>query len=185
MSHPSETPLSPEGITEPLHLIDCSPLLAQPSGASAPIPHFSVVSESGGERLSAEAQLRADRTNRGLRIVGSTSGTQEGLCARCLAPARAILQANLDEEIVEDRFATGEGERFGLGNSVDLGRLAIEGLDLVRQLVLHCDPPCPERCERCGGPHAVVDCPEHEIDPRLAVLGRLLQPVDEESSPKE
>ncbi len=180
MSRSNEAPLTPEGVREPLHLIDCSPLLSQSSGASAPIPHFSVASDSGGERISAEAQLRADRTNRGVRIVGSTAGVQEGLCARCLAPARANLQATLDEEIVEERFATGEAERFGPGNSVDLGRLTIEGLDLVRQLVLHCDPPCPERCERCGAAHPVADCPQREVDPRLAVLGRLLPPVEGE-----
>lgn len=182
MNHSSKAPLPPDGVTEPLHLVDCSPLLSQTAGASAPIPRFSVASDSGGERISASADVRADRTNRGVRIVGSTTGIQEGLCARCLAPARANLQATIDEEIVEDRFATGEAERFGLGNSVDLGRLAIEGLDLVRDLVLHCDPPCHERCERCGKAHLATNCPQHEVDPRLAILGRLLSPIEGEST---
>ena len=72
-------------------------------------------------------------------------------------------------------MASDEIERFGPGNTVDLGRLAIEGLDLVRCIVLHCDPPCPERCEHCGATHPTVDCPDRELDPRLAALGRLIR----------
>jgi len=180
VSHPAEDRVALGGEADPLHLIDLSPLLAELAGASSLVPHLSVTSESGGERLTADADLRADRTNRGVRIVGSINGLQEGVCARCLAPAKTLLQVKLDEEILEERHATGEAERIGRGNSVDVGRLAIESLDLVRSLVLHCDPPCPERCGRCGGGHQVAACPEQQIDPRLAVLGRLLPTPDEE-----
>jgi len=166
------------GEAEPLHLIDCSPLLAGSSVASAELAPFSVTSQSDGELLTANAQLRVDRTNRGVRIVGNVNGLQEGSCARCLEPASAKIATRLDEEVLEDRFAGGEGERFGRGNSVDVGRMAIEGLDLNRHFVLRCDPPCPERCERCGAAHLVRECPERELDPRLAALGRLIPPAE-------
>ena len=175
MSHHHNDAASADGALAPLHQVDVSPLLAEPAGSSAEIPAFTVSSDSDGEVLRADVHVRADRTNRGVRIVGSIAGTQEGLCARCLSAARASLGAHLDEEIVEDRFASDEIERFGPGNTVDLGRLAIEGLDLVRRIVLHCDPPCPERCEHCGATHPTVDCPDRELDPRLAALGRLIR----------
>jgi len=173
-----------EGAPSPLHLIDCSPLLAELPGVSVLIPEFSLTSASDGELLHATVEARVDRTNRGVRLVGQVRGVQEGACARCLNPARAELEARMDEEVLEDRFAHGDGERIGRGNAIDVGRIAVEGLDLVRRLVLHCDPLCPERCENCGAPHQADDCPEREVDPRLAALSRLLPPKGEDPEPK-
>lgn len=165
-----------------LHLIDCSPLLAESPGASFTVPEFTVQSASEGEILSATVHARVDRTNRGVRLVARLQGRQEGICARCLSPAVADLATTIDEEVLEDSHLSEEGERFGHGNSVDVGRIAIESLDLVRRLVLHCDPLCPERCEHCGAPHPTAACPESDGDPRLAVLGSLLPPTSEEST---
>ena len=179
MSDTESAPFATDGAGAQLHVIDCSPLLAERPGASSHIPQFSLSAPSAGELLHAVVDLRADRTNRGVRLVGSARGEQEGSCARCLRPARAPIETSIDEEVLEDRFTADEGERFGRGNTVDVGRIAIEGLDLVRHLVLHCDPICPERCGHCGGVHPTQECPQRDLDPRLAVLGRLLPPEDE------
>lgn len=159
-----------------MHLIDCSPLLAESPGASFEVPAFSLSSVSEGEVLHGTVRARVDRTNRGVRLTGQVQGAQEGACARCLRPARAALAARIDEEVLDDRHAEGEDERFGRGNTVDLGRIAIDGLDLERRLVLHCDPLCPERCGLCAAEHPTEDCPHREADPRLAALGALLPP---------
>lgn len=174
-----------EGATTRLHSIDCSPLLAELPGASFLVPEFSLTSTLEGELIHTIVQARVDRTNRGVRLIAQLRGSQEGACARCLSPARAILETRIDEEVLEERYAEGEGERFGRGNSVDLGRIATEGLDLVRRLVLHCDPLCPERCGYCGAPHQTQECPDREVDPRLAVLGSLLPPSGEEPGVKD
>ncbi|MFM8429043.1 MAG: hypothetical protein ACKN93_04840, partial [Candidatus Limnocylindrus sp.] len=71
-----------------------------------------------------------------MRLIAHARGVQEGACARCLNPARALLEARIDEEILEEGHAEGDVERIGRGNSVDVGRIAVEGLDLVRRLVL-------------------------------------------------
>lgn len=160
----------------PLHLVDLSPLLAEGGGAAAAIPPFDVAAMRGDERFAGGALLQAGRTNRGVRIWGSVQGNQSGQCARCLAPVTATISAHLDEEALDDRHAGEDPEalRIGPGNSVDVGRLAVEALDLARNLILRCDPPCPERCGGCGGKHASEACPAREGDPRLAGLAALL-----------
>jgi hypothetical protein len=72
---------------------------------------------------------------------------------------------------------------IGKGNSVDVGRLAMEALDLARRLVLLCTPPCPERCGLCGAEHPASACPERGLDPRLAGLAALLPPEGDEGAP--
>lgn len=159
----------------PLHRIDLSPLLAEGGGATAEIPPFEVLAARGDEEFRGVASLRVARTNRGVRIWGNVRGGQSGTCARCLAPVTAALSADLDEEAVDERhIEDAEAVRIGAGNSVDVGRLAIEALDLARHLVLRCDPPCPERCGSCGGEHVTERCPGRETDPRLAGLAALL-----------
>ena len=159
-----------------LHRIDLSPLLAEGGGAIAQIPPFDVAATLGEEEFSGGATLQAGRTNRGVRIWGPVIGQQTGLCARCLEPVTASISTSLDEEAVDERHREGEALRIGVGNCVDVGRLAIEALDLARHLVLRCEPACPERCGACGGNHPPTECPQHEGDPRLAGLAALLPP---------
>ena len=160
----------------PIHLVDVSPLLAEGGGAAAPIPGFDVAALRGDARFSGAATLQAGRTNRGVRIWGTVRGAQTGQCARCLAAVTAPLVATLDEEALDDRHIGEQQEelRIGAGNSIDVGRLAVEALDLARHLILRCDPPCPERCGGCGGEHALEACPVRDLDPRLAGLAALL-----------
>jgi len=167
----------------PLYPVDLSPLLAEPSGGSFTLEPFTVEERLDDELFKAAVQVRIDRTNRGVRIVGTVRGSQEGLCGRCLAPAVAQLSAPIDEEALEPRHATEGLLAIGKGNSVDVGRLAMEALDLSRRLVLLCTPPCPERCGLCGANHPVSDCPERGLDPRLAGLAALLPHEGDEGAP--
>lgn len=176
MSNLTEASNVTDGDARAHYLINCSPLLAEHPGATFEVPEFSLTSISEGESIHATVRARVDRTNRGVRLIAHARGVQEGACARCLNPARALLEARIDEEILEERHAEGDVERIGRGNSVDVGRIAVEGLDLVRRLILHCDPLCPERCGHCGAPHQSEECSERAVDPRLAVLEGLLPP---------
>ena len=160
-----------------LHRIDLSPLLSEGAGAVATIPVFEIEAVLDDERFFGSAALQVGRTNRGVRIWGAVQGTQSGTCARCLAPVTAAISTSLDDEAVDDRHGEAETLRIGAGNSVDVGRLALDSLDLARFLVLRCDPPCPERCGACGGEHPRVACPQHDVDPRLAGLADLLPPA--------
>ena len=167
----------------PLYPVDLSPLLAEASGSTFTLEPFSVEEDLDDEHFAATVQVRVDRTNRGVRIVGTVRGSQAGACGRCLAPASAQLSTPIDEEAVEPRHATEGALLIGKGNSVDVGRIAMEALDLTRHLVLLCTPPCPERCGLCGANHPVSACPERGLDPRLAGLAALLPPEGDEGAP--
>jgi uncharacterized metal-binding protein YceD (DUF177 family) len=167
----------------PLYPVDLSPLLAESAGGSFTVEPFTVEDRVDDELFRGSVQVRIDRTNRGVRIVGTVRGSQVGACGRCLTPAAAPLSAPIDEEAVEARHATEGALLIGKGNSVDIGRIAIEALDLTRRLVLLCAPPCPERCGLCGAEHATNACPERGLDPRLAGLAALLPPEGDEGAP--
>ena len=166
-----------------LYPVDLSPLLAESSGGTFALEPFTVEERLDDELFRAEVHVRIDRTNRGVRIVGIVRGSQEGSCGRCLAPAVTQLNASIDEEVLESRHATEGALRIGKGNCVDVGRLALEGLDLTRRLVLRCTPPCPERCGLCGANHPASVCPERGLDPRLAGLAALLSPEGDDGAP--
>jgi len=166
-----------------LYPVDLSPLLAESSGGTFTLEPFSVEDRLDDELFRGSVQVRIDRTNRGVRIVGTVRGSQEGACGRCLAPATAQLSAPIDEEALESRHATEGALLIGKGNSVDVGRIAMEALDLIRHLVLLCTPPCPERCGLCGANHPASACPERGLDPRLAGLAALLPPEGDEGAP--
>ena len=164
-----------------LHAVDVSPLLAEGSGTAFEIPTFSVEARFDEAEVTARASFRAERTNRGVRFSGPVEGIQHDACGRCLAPVSIPLRASVDEEAVERKYASDDETVIGLGNAVDIGRLAVDALDLVQDLAPRCVPPCPERCGRCGGEHGPEQCPERERDPRLARLAALLSPGDDES----
>jgi uncharacterized metal-binding protein YceD (DUF177 family) len=166
-----------------LFSVDVSPLLAESAGGTFTLDPFAVEEQLGDERFTATVEARIDRTNRGVRIVGTVRGIQAGACGRCLTPASAQLSAPIDEEAVEPRHVTDGLLAIGKGNSVDIGRIAVEALDLTRHLVLLCTPPCPERCGLCGANHPVGACPERGLDPRLAGLAALLPPEGDEGAP--
>ena len=65
---------------------------------------------------------------------------------------------------------------------IENGGLALD--ELVREELLLCfptrflcSPDCPGLCPKCGKPLRLGDCgcPKREPDPRLAVLGKLLE----------
>lgn len=170
-------------VLPPLYLVDLSPLLAESAGGTFTLEPFGVEERLDDELFKAAVEVRIDRTNRGVRIVGIVRGSQEGLCGRCLAPATAQLSAPIDEEALEPRHATEGAFQIGKGNSADVGRLAIEALDLTRRLVLICTPPCPERCGLCGAEHPSSACPERGLDPRLAGLAALLPSDGDDGTP--
>ena len=85
-------------LVPPLYPVDLSPLLAESSGGTFTLEPFTVEDRLDDELFKAAVQVRIDRTNRGVRIVGTVRGSQEGACGRCLAPATAQLSAPIDEE---------------------------------------------------------------------------------------
>ena len=173
----------PSSFSSTSYEVDCSPLLAEAAGGSFALDPFTVEDQRGEDRFQGNVRIRIDRTNRGVRIVGEVLGTQSGGCGRCLAPTSVSLRAPIDEEAVEAAHADEGLLRIGKGNLVDVGRIALETLDLSRRLVLRCEPPCPERCGLCGEGHPAEACPERGLDPRMAGLAALLSEDGDDGAP--
>ena len=135
--------------------------------------------------------LRLQRTNRGVLVRGRVSAPLRRTCARCL-------DAYVDEvsvDIAEEYLPSVDPESGAPLESPDEseGVLVIDAHhEIELDAVLHdellltepmhplCRPDCPGLCATCGqslrsGTH---DHGDEEIDPRLAVLGRLLDDLD-------
>jgi len=102
------------------------------------------------------------------------------MCARCLAEVRGVFDVTLEKDVaVKELLQEEEQDRFAVieNRRLDVGQVLTEEL-LVSFPSKHlCRPDCKGLCQRCGkdlneGP---CSCPERELDPRLAVLRKLLE----------
>lgn len=115
-----------------------------------------------------------------LSVKGRLTGSMECTCARCLKvfrrdldyPISAYLAEELQDEDSEDTYLIEE-------NSADLDEIALTTLVLDMEQRFFCREECKGLCPKCGkdlneGP---CNCRE-DPDPRLAVLGQLLENQD-------
>lgn len=103
------------------------------------------------------------------------------LCARCLEPGREPIELEFELALVPQP-APSQGEReleteeldqeFIVGERLDLVELIKEQILLSRPMINLCREDCRGLCPTCGANHnqGGCDCPENEVDPRLAAL---------------
>jgi len=98
------------------------------------------------------------------------------VCARCLKefeyPVHKLISANLTEG--------GEGENpdsyFLQGDKVDINEVVVTEFILDMDDTLLCSENCAGLCQGCGSDLNTQPCAcKKEVDPRLAVLGQLLE----------
>jgi len=117
-----------------------------------------------------------------IEVTGEISGRWLVACVRCLTPAEAVLENSFDD--MWWPFGQGEeSEDFLASDFVDNDRQMVNletyGTEIVLAhlpLRVLCAPDCLGICESCGQNlnEAECNCAKRDIDPRLAVLGRLL-----------
>ena len=104
-------------------------------------------------------------------------------CARCLEPVRDVFSVSLErtvstkENLSEKQLEENVDEYAVIEDGkLDLGELVREELLLSFPMRFLCSPDCPGLCPKCGKPLRLGDCgcPKKELDPRLAVLKKLL-----------
>lgn len=114
-----------------------------------------------------------------LRLTGTIKATYSTCCARCLEPLEIPLEAGTDTLLTYDESAVeSEDEVFLLeGEEVEVEEILIPALLLQIEMVYLCRPDCKGLCPVCGADRNQQDCgcAEKKIDPRLAVLGALLE----------
>jgi uncharacterized protein len=138
-----------------------------------------------------DADLRFQRTNRGILVRGELRAPLRRTCARCNDPYVEDVTVPVDEEFLPTldpetgaALATEPGDEAALHidehHEIGLARVFHDDLSLTEPMHALCRPDCPGLCVECGekldrGTH---DHGEAEIDPRLAALAALLHDED-------
>lgn len=132
-----------------------------------------------------DADLRLQRTNRGILVRGRVRAPLRRTCARCTDPYVEDVAAEVEEEFIPTidplsgapaaRDPDDDGpRRIDDHHEIQLDAVLRDELALTEPMVPLCRPDCPGLCSECGerldrGSH---DHGEPEIDPRLAKLAR-------------
>ena len=105
-------------------------------------------------------------------------------CARCLDEVEGEFEELFERTVVtrgavdEDKLEESVDEYAVLDENgmLDVDDEILETMTLLFPKKILCDEDCPGLCPRCGKPKREGDCgcPDKEIDPRLAVLKKLL-----------
>jgi uncharacterized protein len=134
-----------------------------------------------------DADLRVQRTNRGVLVRGEVRAPLRRTCSRCndayveevTVPVEEEFLPTLDPE-TGTPVATAEGDdeaqHIDAHHEINLGRVFHDELALTEPMHALCRPDCPGLCVECG---EKLDRGDHdhggaEIDPRLAALAALL-----------
>ncbi|HSL93740.1 MAG TPA: DUF177 domain-containing protein [Bacillota bacterium] len=150
---------------------------------SLPLMSLEVLGNVYEVRESPLATLNVQSDGRSLSLHGRIEGVFSTECARCLSEAVFTVSAVLSEEWLISGEGSEELEDIaysGLlledGDTLDLGEYVRQTLVEVMPLRVLCQADCRGLCPNCGVNLAERDCvcAEPDVDPRLAVLGRLL-----------
>ena len=138
-----------------------------------------------------DADLRLQRTNRGILLRGELRGSLRRTCARCTDAFVEEVSVPLSEEFLPSIDPTtgapvpvdaedADVPRIDDHHQIELDPSFREELSLTEPIFPLCRPDCEGLCPECGerlrgGPHAHAT---DEIDPRLAGLAALLRNGD-------
>ena len=170
-------------------------LLHEPPGATREIllrDHYTTLGPDVELAGPIDADLRLQRTNRGILVRGELAASLRRTCSRCADPFVEDVRIPIDEEFLPSvdpvtgapvHFEAEDAEipRIDEHHQIELDPVFHDELSLTEPLFALCRPDCPGLCATCGerldrGEHAHGD---DEIDPRLAGLAALLRNGDE------
>lgn len=130
-------------------------------------------------------QVRLSHSGRGILVRGHLETALAEQCSRCLRPAEARLEVDLDEEALPSLdLATGlpvdtseepDIVRLTDHHELDLEPVIRDAISLAEPIAPLCRPDCPGLCRICG--QDLATAPDHahpdDVDPRLAALADL------------
>ena len=142
-----------------------------------------------------DADLRIQRTNRGVIVRGELRAPLRRTCARCTDPYVEDVAVPIEEEFLPSvdlesgtQVASDDADpeatlRINEHHEIDLTGVFHDELSLTEPMHPLCRPDCPGLCSECGekldrGTH---DHGGEEIDPRLAGLAALLRNGDRDA----
>ena len=150
-----------------------------PSGFARQAPE---VTDALGPVLT---ELQVTNTGEGYLVTGELSLRVKLACSRCLKPFETTLTTSIAEEFFnrpqEDDDLFWDGEFLVEGNELDLTSLIEESILVSIPMKPVCQGDCPGLCPGCGAllSEETCNCPDPDIDIRLAPLSKLLQQASE------
>ncbi len=121
--------------------------------------------------------IRASRTSEGIYIEGELETALDVECVRCLSDFSLPITLQLDDLYYYPPFTAPEGEyAVGENGFIDLSPLVRELSFLEVPMQPVCKDDCQGLCQECGANLNEGDCGclDDDLDPRLAILGKLL-----------
>ncbi len=140
------------------------------------VVHGSVTDNAGYMRLALAVELKY-RTE----------------CARCLEPVEGVFHADFERTVATPGMLSQQQIDDNVDEYVVVKNGVLDVDDELRDtLILEfptrvlCSEDCEGLCPVCGRPRRLgCGCVERHVDPRLAVLAKLLEDDDEDSGDKE
>lgn len=143
-----------------------------------------------GASFPSPMKVKGDITNTAgyMRMQLTLSVDYESYCARCLAPVSGSFSLSLEktvapkdilEDLPEEKLDDYQMIEDGF---LDMDEQLMEQLEMEFPSRFLCHDDCKGLCARCGKNlnEGKCNCPEHEIDPRLAPLKDLLERMKNE-----
>jgi len=174
-------------------------LLHEPPGATRDVrlrDHYVSLGPDVELAGPLDADLRFQRTNRGILARGELRAPLRRTCARCTDPYVEEVRVSVSEEFLPSldpetglpvRAEEGDSEtaqHITEHHEIDLDGIFHDELSLTEPMHPLCGPDCAGLCAVCGGR---LDSGDHshgsdEIDPRLAGLAMLLRDPNGDSA---
>lgn len=118
-----------------------------------------------------------------VRLTASLSADYGAECARCLKPLERSFKVDFERTVVSRgelaNASEDDGEEYVevVDGKLDIELLAVEQLMMEFPMREVCSEDCKGLCMKCGKNlnEGDCDCPKKEIDPRLAILQKLLE----------
>ncbi len=146
---------------------------------------FGFDTEVNGVVFTTPATLRGEIVNMGgyIGLSATVSVGYNAECARCLKPLSRSFEVELERTVVNrgELVNTAEDEADDYIQIVDgmleLDAVAAEQLMMEFPMKEICSEDCKGLCSKCGKDlnEGECSCPKKEIDPRLAILQKLLE----------
>lgn len=162
--------------------IDLRKLISAPDGE---IP-FSGTADLSGESLYGAYPFQHPVTYTGtirnhldvLRLTGTVQTVYSTCCSRCLKPLEVDLTADADVILSRDGDAQDVDDVFPIeGAEIEVEDVLIPALILQVDMTYLCKEDCKGLCPSCGCDlnESVCSCGSKQVDPRMAVLAKLLE----------
>ncbi len=118
-----------------------------------------------------------------IRLTATVSVEYDTECARCLKPLSRSFEVSFERTVVNQGELVNTSEDDGedyieiVDGKLELEEAAAEQLMMEFPMKELCSEDCRGLCPKCGKDlnEGDCDCPKKEIDPRLAILQKLLE----------